>query len=256
MQNSRLLAEGDVLITANDSEYVVKSVNRTDLEVVLERIFGLDPITIGASVLRLKPSPYRAPELKINVGFNEREIIFIKPISKAKNLTVDEYSNGVAFFTNSLTIPLPDNTTTTLEGYYTNFVSDFGLILLNLAKERKVPAILGVPPTAPTLDASNFSVSQVDSHIQNDQNVSTVTSTLREKVATEKEIQELNKQIDETKANIIAVSKTKAETKRVQKQIAELQKNRDEKSTTLSTLVNNLTIQLSTTPQFLVKKKY
>lgn len=256
VQNSRILAEGDVLITTNDSEYIVRSVNKTDLEVVLERIFGIDPITIGANVLRLKPQPYRAPELKINVGFNEREIIFIKPISKAKNLTIDEYSNGVALFTNQLTIPLPDDTTTTLENYYTNFVSDFGLILLNLAKERKLPAIIGVQPTAPALDASNFTVSQVDSHIQNDQNVATVTNTIREKATTEKEIQELNKKINEVKASVTAVAKTKTEARRLEKQLVELQRTRDEKTTTLSTLVNNLTIQLSTTPQFLVKHKY
>lgn len=139
VQNSKILAEGDVLITNNDSEYVVRSVNKTDTEVVLERIFGIEPIVIGAATLRIKPQPFRAPELQVNVGFNEREVIFIKPVSKAKNLTVDEYSNGVAVFTNELTIALQDETTSTLENYYNNFVADFGLILLNMAKEKRLP---------------------------------------------------------------------------------------------------------------------
>ena len=78
VQNSRTLAEGDTLITVNDTEYRIVSINSTDTEVVLERIFGTDPITIGANILKLKPVPYRRPELQVNVGFNEREIIFIK----------------------------------------------------------------------------------------------------------------------------------------------------------------------------------
>jgi len=256
VKNTRILAEGDILITNNDSEYLVKSVNKTDTEVVLERIFGIDPLTIGAAGLRIKPRPFRSPELKINVGFNERQIIFIRPISKAKNLTVDDFSNGLTVFTNELTIGLPDSTTTTLENYYTNFVSDFGLILLNLAKEKKLPAIVAAIPAPPALDTSNFTVVQVDRHIQDDKNITTLTDTIKEKASTETELQELSKKIDELKANITTVSKTPQESKRLQKQLAEVQKNRDEKTVTLSTLVTNLTLQISTTPQFVNKKKY
>jgi hypothetical protein len=255
-KNSRILAEGDVLITNNDSEYVVRSVNKTDTEVVLERMFGLEPIVIGASTLRIKPQPYRIPELQVNVGFNEREVIFIRPVSKAKNLTVDDYSNGVAVFTNELTIALPDETNSTLESYYNNFVADFGLILLNMAKEKKLPSVIGVQPASPALDAANFSVVQIDAHIQDSQNISTLNNTIKEKAEAEKEIQELNKKIDGIKATITTVSKTPQEAKRLQKQLAEVQKEREDKTTTLSTLVTNLTLQISTTPQFVTRKKY
>lgn len=256
VQNTKILAEGDVLITANDTEYIVRSVNKTDTEVVLERIFGLDPITIGASILKFKPLPFRVPQLQVNVGFNEREIIFIKPISKVKNLTVDDYSAGVALYTNELTIPLTDDSTATLEEYYINFVSDFGLILLNMAKERKLPAIIAATPTIPTIDAANFSVVQTDQHIQDDQNTQNLTNTLKEKILVEKEIQELNKKIDEIKNTITASAKTTQESKRLSTQLKETQTLRDEKTITLSTLVTNATVQLSTTPQFISNRKY
>ena len=256
VQNTKILAEGDVLITTNDTEYIVRSVNKTDTEVVLERLFGLEPITIGANILKFKPIPFRAPQLQVNVGFNEREIIFIKPISKVKNLTIDDYSSGVALYTNDLTIPLTDNNTATLEEYYVNFVSDFGLILLNMAKERKLPAIVAVTPLAPNVDAANFSVVQTDQHIQDDQNTQLLTNTLKEKILVEKEIQELNKKIDEVKNTITASSKTTQESKRLTTQLKETQTLRDEKTITLSTLVTNATIQLSTTPQFISNRKY
>ncbi len=256
MSNTRTLGVGDVLITTNDSEYRVTAVNTTESEVVLERIFGIEPITIGADVIRLKPTPYRVPELAVNVGFNEREIIFIKPISKAQNLTVDEFSNGIALYTNELTIPLQDDSTTTLEQYYVNFVSDFGLILLNLAKEKTLPAVLGSTPDAPVLDAKNFSVVQVDQHIQDDKNINDLNNNIKEKASLQKEIDELNKKIDSIKSNITAVSKTPKESLRLKKELTDSQKERSDKSAALATLVTNISLQLSNTPGFVTSKKY
>lgn len=254
--NTKTLAIGDVLMTANDSEYIIRSINTTDSEVILERIFGTDAITFGANILRIKPLPYRIPELQINVGFNEREVIFIKPVSKAKNLTIDEFSKGVALFTNELTIPLSDSSTTTLEKYYNNFVSDFGLILLNLAKEKTVPAILGTKPVAPVVDVANFKVSQIDTHIQDSSNMTELTNNIKEKEILQQEISELNKKIDSTKSSIVTVAKTPKEAKRLQKVLTDAQTERDQKVASLSTLVTNITLKISTTPEFSNKKKY
>ena len=74
-QGTRVLAVGDRVITPNDSEYEVVSIDVTNTQVVLESVFGVDPITIGASVIKIKPEVYNVPELQVNVGFNEREII-------------------------------------------------------------------------------------------------------------------------------------------------------------------------------------
>jgi hypothetical protein len=256
IQNSKSLAEGDVLITANDSEYRVVSINSTDTEVVLERIFGNDPITIGSAILKLKPVPYRRPELQVNVGFNEREIIFIKPVSKSKNLTNSDFSKGLALYTNELTIPLQDESTSTLADYYNNFVSDFGLILLNLAKEKTLPSILAITPDAPALDEASFKVYQIDQHIQNDKSLTDLNNNVKEKAALQQEVEELNKKIDSVKANITTVSKTPKEAKRLQKQLTESLTARNEKTTALSSLVTNITTQLSTTPQFVTNRKY
>lgn len=256
IQNSKTLAEGDLLITANDTEYRIVSINSTDTEVVLERIFGNDPITIGADILKLKPVPYRRPELQVNVGFNEREIIFIKPVSKAKNLTINDFSKGIALYTNELTIPLQDESTSTLADYYNNFVSDFGLILLNLAKEKTLPSILAITPDAPVLDQASFKVSQIDQHIQDDKSLTDLNNNVKEKAALQQEVEELNKKIDSIKANITTISKTPKEAKRLQKQLTESLTARNEKTAALSSLVTNITTQLATNPQFVTNRKY
>ena len=254
-QNTRVLAEGDVLITANDTEYRIVSINSTDTEVVLERIFGVDPITIGANMLTLKPITYRRPELQVNVGFNEREIIFIKPVSKAKNLTINDFAKGLALYTNELIIPLQDNSTSTLADYYNNFVSDFGLILLNLAKEKTLPAILAVTPNAPVLDAASFKVYNIDQHIQDDKNITELNNNVKEKASLQQEIEELNKKINSLRAEV-NTSKTTRESLRLKKQVTESTTLRNEKTIALSSIVTNITTQLSTTPQFVTSKKY
>ena len=256
ISNSKTIAVGDTLITMNDSEYKVTSINTTESEVVLERTFGLEAISIGANALKIKPNPYRVPELAVNVGFNEREIIFIRPISKAQNLTVDNFSNGVAVFTNELTIPLQDESTTTLASYYNNFVSDFGLILLNLAKEKTIPSILGAIPDAPALDLKNFTVFQIDQHIQDDKGVADLTNNIKEKAGIQNEVDEINKKIDIIKSKIVSVAKTPKESIALKKQLTDVQKERDDKSAALSTLVNNISLQLSTNPQFTTPKTY
>lgn len=255
-EGTKLITVGDRLITINDSEYEVVSVNATNTEVVLESIFGVDPITIGASILKIKPQVYVVPELQVNVGFNEREIIFVKPISKKQNLTVDGFSSGFGLYTNELTIPLDDDSESTLEEYYNNFVSDFGLILLNLAKDKKVPAILAEKPDAPTLDTSNFQVVQIDSHIKEAENIIALESKIKEKEDAVSQQKETDRQIINLKAEITTKVKTQAEKQRIEKEIKKKTEDRKILQDRISTLVRDVSLTVSVTPQFVIPSKY
>lgn len=256
IDNTKLLSEGDILITDNDSEYKVISVSRTNFEVVLERIFGIEPVTIGANVLRIKPVPYRVPALQINVGYNEREVIFVRPISKANNITIDDYSNGFGIFTNELTITLEDNSTSTLESYYNNFVADFGLILLNAAKEKKLPAILAETPDSPTLTVEDFKVIQIDQHIKEDEDATTVSNQIAQKENLKSQIKENLKEIDSLKAQLNDTQKNQSERNRIDKKIKTAAVKRSTLQTQLTTTVKGITNLISTTPAFIQSPKY
>lgn len=253
---TKVITVGDRLITPNDSEYQVVSINTTDTEIVLESVFGIDPITIGANVLKIKPEIYNVPELQVNVGFNERQIVFAKPISRKKNLTVDGYSSGFGVFTNELTIPLDDDSESTLEDYYNNFVSDFGLILLNMAKDKKVPAILAEIPDAPILDTSNFQVVQVDAHIKEAENVLELKGKIKEKEDAFSQRKELDRKITDLKAEITTRVKTPAEKQRIEKEIKKKTEDRKVLQDRISTLVRDVSLTVATTPQFVTSSKY
>ena len=250
VKSTKILAEGDVLITDNDSEYKITSVNKTTTEVVMERIFGIEPITVGADIVIIKPDPYRQEELQVNVGYNERQIIFIKPISRENNLTVSDYSNGFGSYSNELAITLEDDSETTLEEYYNNFVADFGLILLNSAKERKVPAIIAETPDSPTVSISDFKVVQVDAHIKEDEDENQIKNQIAEKENLKINIQETNKEIEKLKAQLNDSQKTQSEKNRINKKIKSAADKKSTLSTQLNSTVKDITAKLSTTPSF------
>ena len=253
---SKLLAEGDRLITSDDSEYEITSVNITSSEVVLERIFGIEPITIGANILKFKPSVYRAPELQVNIGFNEREVIFVKPISKKNNLTTDGYSNGFGLYSNELVMQLDDDTQSTLEDYYKNFVADFGMILLNMAKEKQQPAIIAEVPDSPTMDALNFKVVQTDEHIKEAENIIELQSKVKEKEDAVSQKKEIDAKLNTLKAEITTKVKTPAAKQRIEKEIREKTEKRKITQDRISSLVKDITLTVATTPQFVTESKY
>lgn len=256
LNGTRYLAQGDILITNGDSEYRVTSVNITNSEVVLEKIFGIEPITIGANVLRIKPVPYRNPELQVNVGYNEREVIFVRPISKTNNITVEDYSNGFGVYTNELTISLEDDSESTLESYYDKFVSDFGLILLNLAKEKTVPAVLGELPSVPAVPVENFKVVQIDQHIKEEEDANSVSNRISEKENLKSQIKENLKEIDSLKAQLNNSQKNQSEKNRIEKKIKSAIDKRATLQTQLTTSVKEITTLISANPTFVNSPKY
>ena len=175
----KTLAIGDILITSNNSEYRITSINPNLRLVSLTKIYGNQAITtegIG-SILSIKPDLLTNTKLQVNVGFNERQILFFRPISTRLKVTTSQYSQGFGIYTNDLKIQSL-GTELTLAQYYQNFISDFSLLFTEYSKEKKIPASIGVIPTAPTLSAAQFVVSQDNEHIKQDVDVNNVKAQI------------------------------------------------------------------------------
>lgn len=254
---NKVLAAGDVFITPDNSEYQIKTIDKTQNTVILNLIFGTQGITQGASVLRIKPLPYKEPKIQINVGYNEREVIFLRPISSKLDLTTDTLSNGFGLHTNELSITMSDGSTTTLDAFYSNFVSDFGLMFLSYAKDKKVPSVLGAVPNAPTLDVSNFKVSQIDTHITNTSNTNNIKSKLSSKEQLSTQMKELDKTIDSVKGDL-NTNKSLSSSQKLKLQ-KDLKTHTDNKSVLFnqySTTIKEISLAMNATPQFIVAPKF
>lgn len=252
----RELTVGSRLITEENSEYVVESVDTKDQSVILKRVFGSDGIVLFEN-LRIKPEAYRSPILAVNIGYNEREVIFIKPISSKMDLTVDFISNGFGIYTNELQITLQSGQNLTLDEYYNNFVADFGLLFLAFAKEKKLPNSLGFQPNAPTLTAANFKVLQIDSHVTNTDSASTVKNLISQKETINSNLRELDKSIDTLKKTINSSgNQNDAIRLKAQSDLNNKTSARSQAFSQLSTVVKELSLNVKTSPEFSISPKY
>lgn len=253
----KTLKAGDKLISADNSEFLVKSVDTNSRTVILELVFGSSGIAIGASQLRIKPILERSTLVQLNVGYNERDIIFLKPASDRLAVTTDQYSQGFGIYTNELTITMQNGKDLTLTQFYQNFVSDFGLLFLNYAKEKKLPASLGESPNSVVASASNFKVVQVDQHIQDADNTLAVKQKIAAKEQSSSQISELDKQISATRANLNTnASLNEGQRLKLEQDLKTYADRRLTLSKTLQSLVSDITTSIKSTPSFITNPEY
>lgn len=251
------LAVNDTLVTSDDTEYEVVAVDKTTNTVTLTKKFGMGTISIGTNQLRMRPQPYRVPELQINVGYNEREIIFISPISSKQDLAVDKWSKGFALYTNELKVTLSDGTVLDMTTYYKNFVSDFGAMFLGYAKDRQVPATLALTPNIPTLDAANFKVVNINTHIKEDKSQLDLKAKIAAKERLENELAEVNRVISNLKARLNdSTVVNDIERLRIKKEIDQNQVRKDGMLQQLATTIQEITLDLKSQATFNTEAKY
>ena len=255
--SSITLAVGDTLVTKDDTEYSVVSVNKSNTTVTLEKKFGIGYINLGTDQLRVRPAAYRVPELQVSVGYNERQVIFISPISAKLDLATDKWSKGFAIYTNELNVTLSDGTTLDMTTYYKNFVSDFGMMFMSYAKERQVPSTIAITPTAPTMAAANFSVININNHLKEDKSVLELKAKISAKEKLENELGEINKVINSLKAKLNEASTINdIEKMKIKKDIDQKVITKNSLLSQLSTTIQEITLSLKSNSTFKSGAKY
>jgi hypothetical protein len=245
----KTLAVNDYLITADNSEYKVTAVDADQTSVILTRTFGLGELAIGASILRIKPQLDPINTLSVNLGYNERQVLFFKPISSRLKVTTDNYSQGVGLFSNELTLTLAEGQSMTLEDFYKQFVSDFGLLFLSYAKEKKLPSSLGEVPNAAVLETSSFKVVQVDQHIRESDDIAQVKQNISSIEQVKSQIKEVDRQISEKRAELnVNANLSQAQQLKLTKDLSTLSDQRKTLTTQQSSKVSSVTTAIKATP--------
>lgn len=205
-QKTQQLKIGDYLIVSGEesnrnTKYQIINIDEEIGNVIeVKLIEGYDTISIGRRLSYY--SPDSAPvNLDINIGFNEHTVVFVKPINPISKIPALQWSPGVAFYTNDLTI-LSDNQELTLEEYYQEQVVDFGTMLYNMAKDGIPPSTLGVVPYTPQISQENFQVLQINNHITDVSRIDKIKKLQSEKVSIQSELDELNKSIKQKRSDI------------------------------------------------------
>lgn len=240
VKDNKFLQIGDILICNEDTKYQITDISNSDNYVVLKRIAGYSAINIGANQLTINPGRYSSKNVNINVGFDEYQIIWVRGVNPDSNIAATEWGNGVGIYTNNLTISTASGNVT-LKDFYLNEVSDFGKVFLSAAKENPIPAIDGLKPSAPLLNAQNFSILRTNAHKDESQEIDDIKAKQAERLKVKSEIDKLNTSIiNKTKELNTTKFSSDAQQLAVKTELTNLIQEKSSKSTYYASLITDL----------------
>lgn len=255
-KNTVLLKAGDKLEVGLSTRYEIVSVDSSDNTVILKKTSGTESVPTGVGVLKIAVDSFSIKEVQINISFDERQIIFIKAIDRDTNLTTRDFSPGVAFYTNELTISTSLGSKT-LEQFYKQEVLDFGASMMMLAKEGAIPAIYGETPDSPRLDSTNFKVVEVNTQKSDTKSIDDLKKKISQKNTISSELAQLQSAID-NKRQEFNTTKFNSDTERqaVQNQLENLIRQKTASSNLYASIVADLSSIAKNKPAELDQPKY
>jgi len=260
-ENSRTLTKGDLLITSGGTKYEVTSIDVTNQTIVVKRLFGFEPIQLGDSSLTIYSNVLSNRQVEVNVGFDERQGVFIKSIDGDFNVASSKYSPGICFWSNELQIATSDGVKT-LEAFYNSQVSDFGKIFIASAKDNTIPAVYGQTPSSPVVSAGNFKVVRVNSQITSSKESNSFKEKVNVKNTLKNEIDSIDRAIDQTRKQLSELTTTSvgktptAEFKKLNDKISALTKDKGSKTELVSTTITELNNLIISVPELTEAPKY
>ena len=190
LAGSKTLSKGDYL-RYNNSLLRVKEINQPEKWIKIDYTIGYETIGIY-DTLEFYNDPFSEKIISVGIGINEIDIIYVKGVNENYNLLSNEWSNPVAFYTNTLTFE--ENPDVDFLSYYNDAVSDFGSVWISMTKEGQKSAYYGIKPNAPVLNDGDFRVVQINTQLE-----ATLDSERYNQITSE---------IASTKSNISAIRTT------------------------------------------------
>jgi hypothetical protein len=263
--SQRTLAIGDELIVNTlgqnikaASRYRIIEINTSasSPRLRLERIEGFDPITVGIGTLKLYSPVAFAKRVRISIGYDERNVIFLKPVSAETNIVAKNWSSGTAFYTNDLLLEDASVANgTSLQQFYIDYVYDYGTVLKDLVA-KKIPNALAGQPNSVTLNSDNFKVVQINQHLTDTPDANLIKQKHNIQLNIKSEIEQIQNAIsDRGKKLKISKFKSISEKKKFDIDLDDLQLKRESKAKQLSTIAQEI-INISNNPNSKVEPKF
>ena len=244
LKETEVLAVGDQLMVNsgnNSTRFEIENIYAGTGQLQLKLIEGFDVIQVGADQLKIYKALEDQVSLSINVGFDERQIVFFKSIDPSSKIIAENWSPGVGFFSNNLEITRPSGETENLSSFYKNSVADFGQFIKSLKDDFIPPITVGIKPPPPEISADNFKVVQINNHLTDNDAFENIKNLSNDKI----NVLESIKKLDETIVSKRSEIATKKYTSDVQKNtdknnLASLVEKRSSEAKLYSSIVNQI----------------
>ena len=259
-QVSQLTIGSEIIVNSDKTSTRYKIIEVSTAEsnprVRLERVEGMEPIPVGISTIKIYSPVIYTKSVKISVGYNERDVVFIKPLNADNNLLARNWSLGTGFWTNDLRLdsPAPENGLT-MEQFYIDYVYDYGEVLQDLVA-KKTPNKLAGTPIAPTLNLTNFKVVQINKHLTDTPDSNLIKQKHNYQMTLKSEIEQIQDALV-SKNNKVKFTPFQSESAKKQASLEseELIRKKDSRSKLLSTVTQEI-IDLSKNPNNKVDPKF
>lgn len=252
----RQLAIGSELIPnlqSSSTRYRIIEISNTESNprIRVERVEGLQPIPVGIGTLKIySPVIYRK-RVMIGIGYNERNVVFIKPMNADSNLIAKNWSGGTGFFTNDLRA----ENGTTMDQFYIDFVYDYGEFLQDQVA-KKIPNRLAGQPNIAQLNSENFKVVQINKHLTDNPDSNLMKTKHNYAVSLKSEITQIQEAIESRNKKLKATRFTsESQKKQFEIEIDELTNKKNSKSKLLES-TNQEILSLSRSSSTMVEPKY
>lgn len=242
--------------TSTRYKVIEVSTAQSNPRVRFERVEGIEPIPVGIGTIKIYSPVIYTKRLRISIGYNERNIIFVKPINAESNLVAKKWSLGTGFFTNDLRLGSEsDDNGLTMEQYYTEYVFDYGEILKDLVA-KKIPNKLAGVPVSTDLNLDNFKVVQINKHLTDTPDSNLIKTKHNNQLNLKSEVRQINEAIqDRSKRLKITKFKSEAEKRKSSLELNDLILKKESKSKLLSTISQEI-IDISKNPSTNVDPKF
>ena len=248
--NTKQLAIGDELIINkknSSTKWIVKEVStsKSNYRVILETIEGLEPVPIIYQALKIYSPEINTKTIKVSIGYDEYNVIFVKPINTDANIIASTWSYGTCFYSNDLV--LDTNDTVSMTKFYVESVLDYGAILKDMVV-KNIPSKYGSVPNSPILDGSNFKVVQVNKHLTDTANSTKLKELHAQKTSIKSQLEQLSDTITQkTKEISTKQFKTVADKQASQNQLNSYIAEQESKTKLYTSIVNQISAENSNT---------
>lgn len=197
LETQQLRVGDSLLVNKNDknTRYTVSNIDYESSTISVNLAEGYDSVSIGSEILSFYPGEDITPEIQVGIGFNEYLSVFLKPIDPDSNRPADNFSPGISFYSSDLTIKDNDDVIKSLDTYYQEKVVDFGAALFSMTQENIPPVSKAVIPNSPSLNTSDFKVTQINKHVTDGVSNEGIKSLNKDKLSLSSELGDLDKAI-------------------------------------------------------------
>lgn len=257
VQETRQLAVDDefiINIPQSSTRYriVEISTSQSSPMIRVERIEGMEPIPVGTNTIKIYSPVRYNKRVRISIGYDERNVIFLKAMNMDNYIMSKNWSRGVGFWSNDLR---EINSSLSLEQYYTDTVFDYGLVLKDLVA-KKTPNKLAGTPLPPTLNLSNFKVVQINQHLTDTPDSNQLKKLYTQQKSLKSEVKQLEESVRlKTRESKFVNILDESAKKKVNVELSELTRRKDSKTKLLSS-VNSQILDISKSPVTKVEPKF